>query len=355
MQTDMHFYGTYCIARAAGIKAETAYTIAYSSQFVDDSITDKATIIDQQICIRPIMTSHKPLDFKTSQDMDQWNVWVPFHFLPGNEPDDGPFLQRMICRKNSLMAQKMALNALDEKNSEHWPHLIGITAHVYADTFSHFGFAGFEHVINKIDNNSIQADSRHSTSILKYIWTKTEDFKINFASNFAELIPVGHGAVGAYTDRPYLKWEFSYENNSFEKHNRRDNTENFMEACECLYYFFNEFLKKTPENKDPEGSKTWDSISDVVRFILGVEAPRDQRIKMWKKNLVSEKFCKVTPIDQDLYYDKKLWMPDRAEWESNERKVSIPETNACKFINAARTHRNYILYKLLREAGLLVS
>ena len=40
MQKDMHFYGVYAMARAAGIKPDSAYTIAYASQFVDDALED---------------------------------------------------------------------------------------------------------------------------------------------------------------------------------------------------------------------------------------------------------------------------------------------------------------------------
>ena len=33
----MHYYGTYAIARIAGLKPKDAKIIAYSAQFVDDS------------------------------------------------------------------------------------------------------------------------------------------------------------------------------------------------------------------------------------------------------------------------------------------------------------------------------
>lgn len=36
MQTDMHYYGTYAMARAAGLNQDTCRKIAYSAQFVDD-------------------------------------------------------------------------------------------------------------------------------------------------------------------------------------------------------------------------------------------------------------------------------------------------------------------------------
>ena len=34
MQIDMHFYGVYAMARAAGLDPETARTVAQASQFV---------------------------------------------------------------------------------------------------------------------------------------------------------------------------------------------------------------------------------------------------------------------------------------------------------------------------------
>jgi len=354
MQVDMHFYGTYALARAAGIKSEAAYLIAYASQFVDDAITDTTTIIDGEVCVRPIMTSHKPLDYQNARDGDQWNVWVPFHFLPGNEPADGPFVQRMLCRKNSEVAQRVVLHALDENNASHWPYLIGIAAHVYADTFAHYGFVGFEHECNKVKAETIKTDTRHSPGIVKYIRAKAEDWKTKIASGFAEIIPVGHGAVGTYPDRPYLKWTYEYEKNKFIKSDRRDNTANYMEACECLYYFFNEYCKKNPNERDPAGPRGWDSISHTIRFILGVEAPRDQRIPVWRKNIASGEFCEVTPIDKYIEYDKKLWMPNRIDWESDEKGIPVHETNACRFISAARRHRHFVLYELLPQIGLLM-
>ena len=40
MQIDMHFYGVYAMARAAGLDPVTAETIANASQFVDDAVDD---------------------------------------------------------------------------------------------------------------------------------------------------------------------------------------------------------------------------------------------------------------------------------------------------------------------------
>lgn len=140
----MHFYGVYALARSAGIMPETVLTIAIASQFVDDStedLTNNKIVMFDNKALFPIMTSHILFDYKNALMSDQWNVLVPFHFLPGNEGDS--FDEKMLCRKNSATARAVLSHALAPKYSAFWPHLIGIAAHAYAGIFSHFGFIGY--------------------------------------------------------------------------------------------------------------------------------------------------------------------------------------------------------------------
>jgi hypothetical protein len=60
--------------------------------------------------------------------------------------------------------------------------------------------------------------------------------------------------------------------------------------------FFLEFNKKNPDVRDPKGPKEWKDIAPIIRFILGIEAPCDQRIPVWKRNLLSGIFGEITPI-----------------------------------------------------------
>jgi hypothetical protein len=122
MQEDMHFYGVYALARVAGIEAHTARTIAYPSQFVDDAIDDEAVVLPNQQAILPTLTSHKPIDYENAIPGDQWRVWIPFHFLPGNEPESGTFIERMVCRKDSDPAMRRLIHTLDQRNRDPWPH-----------------------------------------------------------------------------------------------------------------------------------------------------------------------------------------------------------------------------------------
>ena len=85
---------------------------------------------------------------------DQRKVWVPFHFIPGNEGDE--YTERLVCRKNSDIAQEMVDHHVDLPDKRFYLPLIGITAHVYADTFSHYGFSGVSSRKNRIDSDSLR-------------------------------------------------------------------------------------------------------------------------------------------------------------------------------------------------------
>lgn len=352
MQLDMHFYGVYAIARAAGIKPETARTIAYASQFVDDAIDDKVIVLLDQKAVLPIMTSHKPLDFKNAMPDDQWKVWIPFHFLPGNSGHD--FVERMACRKNSEPAKKMIRHALDHKNKEYWPHLIGLTAHVYADTFSHFGFVGFSHNFNKAKSDSIMISEGHSRGIIGYVKEKFEDFKTRFAGNFAEIVPIGHGSVATYPDRPYLDWSFKYESGNHEPSDtNRNNLINFHEGCKCLYDFFYEFAQANLVDRDHNGHKGWDVISDEVKNILKEEGQKNERIESWKKAIKSGVFCVVTSIDKEIDYNENDWKIAFDQYKA-KRGDEIKDTDAYRFIRAAQRHRDFVLRELLPDSGLII-
>jgi hypothetical protein len=349
MQEDMHFYGVYALARAAGIEAHTAKRIAYASQFVDDAIDDEALILPNHQAILPTITSHKPIDYENAIPGDQWRVWIPFHFLPGNEPESGTFIEKMVCRKDSVPARKMLLHALDPRNHDHWPYLIGIVAHVYADTFSHFGFIGIAHPWNKVKSDSIEASDSHSASIIHYIKRKFEDFKTRFAGDFAEMIPVGHGPVATYPDRPYLKWRFQYEDGNYaEEVVDRDNVANFLDGCHGLYEFFSEFSQINPENQYISGPRAWEAISHGVEKLLKNEAPRDGRIEAWKEAISSGLFCHVSETDRELHYDPDLWRLRVGQ------DILGKGSDSYRFFKAAWLHRNYVLHELLPEIGLLL-
>jgi hypothetical protein len=342
MQLDMHFYGVYALARAAGVKPETARMIAHTSQFVDDAIEDEAIEVEGRKAVVPTMTSHKPIDYQNAIPGDQWKVWVPFHFLPGNGANAKTFIEKMVCQKNSSPAKQMLDHALQHKEELFGPHLVGITAHVYADTFSHYGFVGLSRDFNKVEKDSIDIHPEKN-SIRRYLLNKFETFKTRVAGSLAEAVPVGHGAVGTFPDRPYLHWEYKYERGG---HRERENIEDFTEACECLHSFFVDFVSDNAAHGDPVRPVPWGSITEKVRDILKQEGPVDERIKRWRDAISSNDLFRATDADKAIAYSEKAWRSARIVYDFAEGKTA-DECDACLFIRAAWKHRNYVLQNLL--------
>src|SRR5690349_19517360 len=104
MQTDMHYYATYALARAAGISAPAAQIIATAAEYVDDS--DYVDVeLDDQVFIHAPPTAHHPTNKQNVQPVDQRSVWVPIHFIPGGEGDS--LSEQLVCLKDSVIAREM--------------------------------------------------------------------------------------------------------------------------------------------------------------------------------------------------------------------------------------------------------
>ncbi|MFT4928740.1 MAG: hypothetical protein ACI8WB_004860, partial [Phenylobacterium sp.] len=105
MQVDMHYYGTYAMARAAGLKADVCKIIATAAEFVDDNAGHQNLNAKDKGHLHVTATAHHSVDGDNLENDDQRLVWVPFHFLPGNEGDS--YELRLQCVKDSDIAREM--------------------------------------------------------------------------------------------------------------------------------------------------------------------------------------------------------------------------------------------------------
>ena len=117
MQRDMHYFCTFAMARAAGIPDADANTIAYASQFVDDSTRYSSEAHRDGGLLFGITTAHTLLEAlaRSTSDRvtkleDQRKVWVPFHFFPGGAGDS--FYEKIICVKDGELVNEMFKNNL---------------------------------------------------------------------------------------------------------------------------------------------------------------------------------------------------------------------------------------------------
>jgi hypothetical protein len=134
---------------------DVAHRIATAAEFVDDSTETEVIVHPDGARFRGESTAHHPSDLKPINDLDdQPQVWVPFHFLPGAE--GATQSQRLVCRKNSRLAQDMVAHHLEWADRTFAVELFGIAAHVYADTFAHYGFSGISSRLNRVDGGAIK-------------------------------------------------------------------------------------------------------------------------------------------------------------------------------------------------------
>ncbi|GBG16035.1 homoserine O-acetyltransferase [Novimethylophilus kurashikiensis] len=350
MQTDMHYYGTYCMARAAGLNDNTAQSIATAAEYVDDCSDITAAELSDGVMLKSRATAHHPIDGDNLDPLSQREIWVPFHFLPGNEGDSHE--ERLVCRKNSALAREMVSHHLDCAEMPYGVELMGITAHVYADTFSHYGFSGISSDTNRVEGKTIKLHVEDET-ILKYIRDKFDAFKEKYAqSHIADLVGLGHGSVGTYPDRPYLTWEFLYEI-SGQHSGSRHNSATFLEACEELHKMFKAYAEKVPGLKDAGGGRSFESIKDTVGKVLTIEGTLDQRCEAWQSAAVSDALFDNPDKAPIPSYNSTWFTEDQvrlADFDSN----TVNSATFYSFLMAAKFHRDYVLDELLPKYNLPV-
>lgn len=269
------------------------------------------------------------------------------------------------------MGQNMQSNHLSCCTSEFGLHLAGITAHVYADTFSHYGFSGVSSRGNKVHQESFELDENLEPEIKDYILSKAQGFFDsryelfpNIKKSLAELFEqsqaniaefggaLGHGSVATYPDRPYLSWRFNYEDEGRTDSGWRHNQETFLEACQELHCFFSHIAKERPEYASAK-SLSFSDIEPRVKEILAVQKPKQGRIDAWQCAARAGAFGEKTEIPP---YSSQVWSN---EWEAlklpSTKSDQANKTNIYKFYRAAAYHRVYVLRDLLPKHGLVVN
>ena len=351
MQIDFHHAATYVIARSAGFTHRQANIVAYCSQYVDDATNSGEIHFDNGAMYHRISSAHKMLDYRNSKELANHQVWIPFHFLPGNDGKPagarhtGSFIKRLVCRPNSHVAQAMVRACIEDKDKPYGLHRLGITMHVYADTWAHQGFAGINHKVN-IAKNISGPDKA---------WTKRfQDRLVNYF--ISEAFPLGHGSVLSNPDRPYLKWSYT---NGLGQRVKRDNPADFLEAADSMCIAMRRYRLGDPD-ADVEGlsAQARKKVGSMLRTTKSDSG--EERHARWLREIAAGRFG----FDGvDLSYVAK----GRGSWkhraigtkESTDRRDEVfPYKSAFlvsdwkKFHDALQAHRFDVLHDILPRYGI---
>lgn len=368
MKIDMHYYGTYAMARAAGLNINAAQTIAYASEFVDESVSGEHKRIDDGAHIVSETTAHHSSkavqDFFKTQfdhtDQEQRRIWVPFHFLPGGDGDS--FTQKLICQPNSVIAQQMFASHLTKAQAPYALELMGVAAHVYADTFAHYDFCGVSSRWNAIDGKSFNfhgSEDPFTASYKDKFWGKCTKF-LNMKNIRAGLNELAEGSVGAlghagaltYPDVPYLHWSCRRERDG--KLLDHDNPQTFLMACRELHGRFRSFADGCPnEYKDASTKCNFDDIEEAVRDILSTRAETNGRVERWQQAVGNKELFDGSE-ERIKPFDAMEWVRQLGGLLELETSETVSDSNIYRFYQAARQHRTLVLRDLLPQRGIVV-
>ena len=277
MQKDFHFNCIAVLARAAGFKVEQALTLAYASQYVDDSVESERIKVGGMY-FDPVRTAHYGL--RAFDWSVQKNIYISFHFIPPHPlktPQDP-----LRSEPNSEFAQMIWKEALKEKEGTQRLCRLGIALHTIADSWAHSRFSGREDDENKVANIRVSENGG-------WINPKLPNFYLDF------LPKIGHAKAGHYPDQPWQKWMYLGYRPRRKIH--RNNTDEFMHAAEHIHGL----LKRVRKTK-PDPVKRWSSISDKIHDLFTiVDEKVDRRCHWWR-----EEFRDFIP--------KKRFVYDRLQW-----------------------------------------
>jgi hypothetical protein len=362
MQIDFHHAVTYVATRLAGFGHQDACTVAHASQYVDDATTDGPLTFGTGERYVRVTSAHKTFDIRINSDhADNRLVWVPFHFLPGNDappagssPDDA-FAHRMMCKPDSAVARAMMRDCIERQSPAFALHRLGIALHTYVDTWAHQQFVGMVCELNRLATLRIEPDPAYSkTDIFRELNSGMTRLKAHIAGH----LPVGHAAALTCPDMPFLKWSFVRENGQTVE---RDNPSDFLAATRGMFNMARRYLAK--DFSLPDAELPAEDLALIDKLLRGtILIAGEDRHPIWLEAIRQGRFsfgpAEVTYVDQG----PQSWkMQALGEDPDDEDGVSFVFTEKFlgsdwkNFHDAVQHHRLFILHDLLPKVGLCAS
>ncbi len=363
MQIDFHHATTYVLSRLAGFSHPEARTIAYAAQYVDDATCSGTVYLEGRAPFDRVASAHPidPRDAECPQDfMENANnvgnlaSWSLFHFLPGNGGEiagqgmDLAMVDRFVCTPDSPVANAMWTACREAKGTPHALYRLGITAHVYVDTWAHQGFVGMKH-------------ARNHAHDLDRPGFSVKELLDNLGSQAFREFPLGHAMGMTLPDMPFLTWSYvNYDGNKI----LRNNTLDFLAASQRLVEQMGYFRGEEAHLQEADRA----ALEHAFRTIQHTDGR--QRHRGWLDLLAHNPFSFgiLSPVElEELAYPDKgkgvgSWKEEAlgtASLVNNPGPFTYTpafETSHWKlFHEALKDHRNIVWGSIFRDFGLVPS
>ncbi|RKP48297.1 DUF6765 family protein [Trinickia fusca] len=355
MNIDFHYGVIYAVARLGGLDVAEARTVAHSCQYVDDATTDGLLKFADGERFERIASAHEMIDYKNEEDDQNRRIWVPFHFLPGAQGKS--VAEKAVCRPNSDVAKDVVRRALNAHGAYNALHRLGVTLHVYVDTWAHQGFSGVASDYNRITH--LEGDDHdHETWLGKLKETlisageKVESLAIDALSG------LGHGAALHFPDMPWATWRYRCKVSEEMVH--RDNLPDFVQAADMACKVVQAFKAKSQEFESqpglPPDAKA--ALGNLLRENCSHDP--DERLSFWKEALASGKLPGLNEALPDyIAKGPGSWKHAATRLAGDDDSGEAPvwsevfeQSDYRKFHDATKEHRFVAVQEVLPEAGL---
>lgn len=348
MNRDAHYYAILAFCRACGFKKESALTIAYASQFVDDARINlmfinntSAQLMHDRVNHRPaffnMATCHSYFQMRTFNYEAMVNNTSAFHFVPGCKGEN--FTKKLRCREES----PVILDIIKEAFMEDDLIKLGIVLHVYADTFSHQGFSGVLSKVNDIKN--CNAKTKVELGILEellIIWERLSPKRYEKSLDY--LLPAyGHCQALELPDLPYVAWSYEYdysdEFNGTYKLIDINNKERYQRAFTNIKKYLEAYLIKHKQHFDR--NVRFENYALLLETLIK-EGTNKNREKNWQDILIEQGLFNKQERDS-IIYDENEWLR-KAFLNFDHKEFNNREVDGVQLANNFLNSRWYGFY-----------
>ena len=356
MNSDFHYYATYCAAILAGYTHEESEEICYCAQLVDHCTDTFLEKVKGPASAATTQLQSEMADARTDiiglQNITR--IWASFHFLPRDlyaDPGKGTkrYLEkyRLICGPNGDLLKRTVNLA-----SGHGAPAIGIAMHVLADTWAHTYFAGTPSlVINNTDFHFFELIPQGKEFIRRQVVfghnpAAAEDPEKGhytgsvYMSSEKSIMNLGHGRAGHLPDYSFIRYAYMPAWGNYReiiKDNQADYYHAFCQMVYAMRYLRGEYPEFETNVYDEEKTAPYEK---EIRRILSIRRTDDS--EDWKA--LGERLSghEIRPFDLKQYHEEYR----SAKKEEKER------TFLGRFFNAAMAQKSMVTSKIYASGNL---
>ena len=358
MNSDFHYYATYCAAQLAGYSHDECLAIAYCDCFTDMCSKTLLSKLNAPAAAATTQLHLEMVDMRTDiiglQDITR--IWSSFHFLPYDLYAEPPKRcskkyknkYRLICNPNGELLKETVCLAKDKS-----PQAVGLAMHVLADTWAHRYFAGTPSLVinntNRYFYELIPSENGYTEKKITFRHSTTTpddpDNSIYTASLFSNseksIMNLGHGRAGHLPDYSFIRYKYLPAWGNYEEI-LKDNPSDYHYAFYQMVYAM-KFLRGAYDSfeTDTYDTEVDENIQKEVERIINTRQLNSD--SDWKA--LGEKLsgCEIEPFDVEKY-----------QWEYAEAdKNSKDDTFLGKFILAALAQKSMVTNKIYSSGSRL--